>query len=37
MSNEVIAFGIIILLGFVFIIGYLFGMNSDISNSVMIE
>ena len=35
MSNEVIAFGIIILLGFVFIIGYLFGMNSDISNSVI--
>lgn len=34
MSNEVIAFGIIILLGFVFIIGYLLGMNSDISNSV---
>lgn len=34
MSKEIIAFGIMLLIGISFFIGYLFGMNSDISDSV---
>lgn len=34
MSKEIIAFGIILSIGISFFIGYLFGMNSDISDSV---
>lgn len=34
MSKEIIAFGIMLSIGITFIIGYLLGMNSDISNSV---
>lgn len=34
MSKEIIAFGIIFSIVISFFIGYLFGMNSDISDSV---
>lgn len=34
MSKEIIAFGIMLSIGISFFIGYLFGMNSDISDSV---
>lgn len=34
MSKEIIAFGIMLSIGIIFFIGYLFGMNSDISDSV---
>ena len=34
MSKEIITFGIMLSIGITFIIGYLLGMNSDISNSV---
>ena len=34
MSKEIFAFGIMLSIGISFFIGYLFGMNSDISDSV---
>lgn len=34
MSKEIITFGIMLSIGITLIIGYLLGMNSDISNSV---
>lgn len=34
MSKEIITFGIMLSIGITFIIGYLLGMNSDISNSI---